>query len=211
MRRDVVRVGVMSLSILMLAFAGCAKRPALMAASAPAPTGAATAAEPKPPAAVVAEKPAPAPVAPAPTPPPIAATPAPKPAPEPAAAPSRRAEAKAFEASNDLRMIHFDFDKSDIRSGDAAILDANARWLSANPKHLVLIEGHCDERGTNEYNLALGERRARATMNYLVSRGVQASRMSTISYGEERPLCTEKTEGCWGRNRRAQFLVKAGE
>ena len=75
--------------------------------------------------------------------------------------------------------------------------------------NLVLIEGHCDERGTNEYNLALGERRAKATMNYLVSQGVQAARITIISYGEERPLCTEKTEACWARNRRAHFLTKA--
>jgi peptidoglycan-associated lipoprotein len=108
-------------------------------------------------------------------------------------------------------MIHFDFDKANIRAGDAKILDANARWLRDNPKQVVLIEGHCDERGTNEYNLALGERRARATMSYLVGRGIQAARISTISYGEERPLCTERDERCWSRNRRAQFLTKTGE
>jgi peptidoglycan-associated lipoprotein len=107
--------------------------------------------------------------------------------------------------------INFDFDKSDIRPGDAKILDENARWLGANPRQIVLIEGHCDERGTNEYNIALGDRRARATMNYLVSRGVQASRMTTLSYGEERPVCTQKDESCWSQNRRAQFLTKAGE
>jgi len=72
----------------------------------------------------------------------------------------------------------------------------------------LLIEGHCDERGTNEYNLALGERRAKATMNYLVSQGIQANRITIISYGEERPICTEKTEACWAKNRRANFLVK---
>ena len=72
----------------------------------------------------------------------------------------------------------------------------------------MLIEGHCDERGTNEYNLGLGDRRARATMNYLVSQGVQAGRISTVSYGEERPVCTEHNESCWQKNRRAQFLVK---
>ena len=72
----------------------------------------------------------------------------------------------------------------------------------------MLIEGHCDERGTNEYNLALGERRAKSTMNYLVSQGIQASRITIISYGEERPVCTEKTEECWAKNRRAHFLVK---
>jgi peptidoglycan-associated lipoprotein len=208
--RDAVRVLVISLSMLGVALAGCAKRPALTQASAPAPTGqaAATVTEKAPP-----EKPAPPPAAPAPAPspaPPVAVAP-PAPAPTPPATPPARPAPREFEATPELRMIHFDFDKSDIRPGDAAILDANARWLAANPKHVVMIEGHCDERGTNEYNLALGERRARATMSYLVARGVQASRLTTISYGEERPLCTEKNERCWSRNRRAQFLVKAGE
>jgi len=104
--------------------------------------------------------------------------------------------------------VHFDFDKAVIRSGDAKILDASAGWLKANPEQLLLIEGHCDERGTNEYNLALGERRAKAAMSYLVSRGVQASRITLISYGKERPLCTEKAERCWAQNRRDHFLVK---
>ncbi|HET8578686.1 MAG TPA: peptidoglycan-associated lipoprotein Pal [Methylomirabilota bacterium] len=112
-------------------------------------------------------------------------------------------------ATDNLKDIHFDFDKYDIRSGDAKILDANAAWLKSNPNNLVLIEGHCDERGTNEYNLALGERRAKSTMNYLVGQGVQANRITIISYGEERPQCTEHNEACWAKNRRAHFLVKA--
>jgi peptidoglycan-associated lipoprotein len=124
------------------------------------------------------------------------------------AAPSARPEPKQFVAIDQLKAIHFDFDKYDIRAGDAKILDTNAGWLKSNPDQLVLIEGHCDERGTNEYNLALGERRAKSTMNYLVSQGVQASRITIISYGEERPLCTQKTEECWSSNRRAHFLVK---
>ena len=107
-----------------------------------------------------------------------------------------------------LKDINFDFDKYDVRPDDAKILDGNASWLKSNANNLVLIEGHCDERGTNEYNLALGERRAKAAMNYLVSQGVQASRITIISYGEERPVCTEKTEACWAKNRRASFLVK---
>ena len=111
-------------------------------------------------------------------------------------------------ANPNLNDIHFDFDKYDIRPGDAKILDANAAWLKSNSGNLVLIEGHCDERGTNEYNLALGERRAKSTMNYLVSQGVQASRITIISYGEERPTCTQHNEECWSKNRRAQFLVK---
>ena len=91
---------------------------------------------------------------------------------------------------------------------DAKVLDANASWLKQNDNQLLLIEGHCDERGTNEYNLALGERRAKAAMNYLVAQGVQASRITIISYGEERPLCREKNDACWAQNRRAHFLVK---
>jgi peptidoglycan-associated lipoprotein len=77
-----------------------------------------------------------------------------------------------------------------------------------SPIRRAEIEGHADQRGTNEYNLALGERRAKSTMNYLVSQGVQAGRITIISYGEERPVCTERTEACWGMNRRAHFLSK---
>ena len=107
-----------------------------------------------------------------------------------------------------LRDIYFDFDKSNIRPGDARILDASAAYLKANPDQLVLIEGHCDERGTNEYNLALGERRAKAAMTYLVGQGIDASRVTLISYGKERPICTEKTEACHARNRHDRFLTK---
>jgi len=112
-------------------------------------------------------------------------------------------------ANPNLKEIHFDFDKYNIRPEDAKILDANSAWLKSNASNLVLIEGHCDERGTAEYNLALGERRAKSTMNYLVAQGVQASRITIISYGKERPQCTEHTEACWARNRRAAFLTKA--
>jgi peptidoglycan-associated lipoprotein len=109
----------------------------------------------------------------------------------------------------DLLDIHFDFDKYDIRPPDAKILDANAEWLKRHADHLILVEGHCDDRGTNGYNLALGERRASVTMNYLVSRGVAATRVTVVSYGEERPLCTGRNEACWAKNRRAHVLVKA--
>jgi peptidoglycan-associated lipoprotein len=107
-----------------------------------------------------------------------------------------------------VKDIYFDFDKYDIRPDDGRILDENSRWVKANPGYLVLIEGHADERGTDEYNLSLGERRAKAAMNYLVAQGVPAARFTLVSYGEERPSCLEKTEGCWARNRRAHFLVK---
>jgi len=113
-----------------------------------------------------------------------------------------------FRPESSLKDIHFDFDRSAIRPLDASVLVQNANWMKANPNDLILIEGHADERGTNEYNLALGDRRARATKNYLVAQGVRASRVSILSYGEERPVCIEHNEGCWAQNRRGHFLVK---
>jgi peptidoglycan-associated lipoprotein len=183
-----------SLLVLGVVLTGCAKRPATTQAAAPAPTGAAATT----PGTMQAAQPGGS-SAPATTPAPAPATAAPS---------TARPDVKEFAAVADLKDIHFDFDKYDIRPGDAKTLDGNAGWLKSNPNHLVLIEGHCDERGTNEYNLALGERRAKSTMNYLVSQGVQASRITIISYGEERPLCSQKTEECWAQNRRAHFLVK---
>ncbi len=117
---------------------------------------------------------------------------------------------REFTGTPALTDIHFDFDRYDIRPGDVTVLAENAKWMKANPNDLILIEGHCDERGTSEYNLALGERRAKATLNYLVALGVRATRITVISYGVERPLCTEHQEECWTKNRRAHFLVKAG-
>src|SRR5262245_29918442 len=114
-----------------------------------------------------------------------------------------------FVAAPDLTDVHFDFDRADIREADAKLLDGHAGWLKSHASHFVLIEGHCDERGTHEYNTALGERRARATMNYLVPRGVAANRITLISYGEERPLCSQHDDACWAKNRRAHFMVKA--
>jgi peptidoglycan-associated lipoprotein len=115
-----------------------------------------------------------------------------------------------FTAIGDLVDVHFDFDQYTIRSRDTAILDANARWLRANPNTQVLIEGHCDARGTEEYNLALGDRRAKAALNYLAAQGIAPERLVTISYGKERPVCNEANEACWAKNRRAHFLVKRG-
>jgi peptidoglycan-associated lipoprotein len=113
-----------------------------------------------------------------------------------------------FSATSALRDVNFGFDKYDITPADKSILDANARWLKSHARAQILIEGHCDERGTNEYNLALGERRARAARDYLASAGVSDSRMTVVSYGEERPTCADSTEACWAQNRRAHFLVK---
>jgi peptidoglycan-associated lipoprotein len=117
---------------------------------------------------------------------------------------AREAETKAVPQLDD---IHFDFDKSDIRADSREILQKNAEWLQNNPDVKIQIEGHCDERGTAEYNLALGERRAMSTKKYLASLGISADRIYTISYGEELPIDPGHDEGAWAKNRRAHFLV----
>ena len=176
---------------------GCAKSPATMTTSAPAPTGAATV---SPMTGANASRP---PAAQSDTEGSIGQQ-----------GPSTRAGARPvpseFGAVRDLADIHFDFDKYAIRPEDAQILDANARWLNANAKDLLLIEGHCDELGTEEYNLALGDRRAKAAMNYFAARGIAPARMTIISYGKEHPQCAEHNEACWAKNRRSHFLVKRG-
>jgi peptidoglycan-associated lipoprotein len=106
-----------------------------------------------------------------------------------------------------LKDIHFDFDKYDILPEDAQILKENADLLARYPRVKIQVEGHCDERGTNEYNLALGERRANAAKKYLVSLGISADRISSISYGEEKPLDTGHNEEAWARNRRGHFVI----
>ena len=107
-----------------------------------------------------------------------------------------------------LQTIHFDYDQSEIRAEDRAILQANSQWLRSNPKWKVRIEAHCDERGTLKYNLALGERRADGTRAYLVSLGIDPSRMRIVTYGEERPADPGHSEEAWARNRRAEFFVE---
>lgn len=107
-----------------------------------------------------------------------------------------------------LNRIHFDFDKSFIKAEYEPVLKANADWMRGHAKKQVTIEGHCDERGTNEYNIALGDRRANSTKNYLTNLGVTADRLSTVSYGEERALESCPNESCWWQNRRADFLSK---
>jgi peptidoglycan-associated lipoprotein len=118
-----------------------------------------------------------------------------------------RPQPATFAENPDVKSIYFDFDRYDIRPGDANILEANAAWLKTHDV-LILIEGQCDERGTEEYNLALGDKRARATLNHLAALGIAADRMSTVSYGKERPVCTQHTEACWAMNRRAHIVVK---
>lgn len=104
--------------------------------------------------------------------------------------------------------VFFDFDKYDIRSDQEATLRAQAQWLQSYPSVNVTVEGHCDERGTREYNLALGERRANATKNFLVALGIDATRIETISYGKERPAILGGSEEAWAQNRRGVMVVK---
>jgi peptidoglycan-associated lipoprotein len=115
-------------------------------------------------------------------------------------------EGEAFESTL-LKNIHFDFDKYDIRPGDAEILKENAALLKKFTNVKIQIEGHCDERGTNEYNLALGERRANSTKKYLIFLGISQDRVPTISYGEERPLDPGHNEEAWAKNRRSHFII----
>lgn len=106
-----------------------------------------------------------------------------------------------------FRDIHFDFDRSDVRPADRPILEGIAEHLKANPDMYLLVEGHCDERGTNEYNLALGEKRALGTRAFLAGLGVEEHRMDTVSYGEEDPIDAGHDEAAWAKNRRAHFKV----
>jgi peptidoglycan-associated lipoprotein len=152
--------------------------------------------------------PPPPPVAPEPPPP------APPPPPKPEVAPQvdeyTRLHAMSAEELDKMGLlgdVFFDFDRSDIRPSEQSALQKNADLLKKYDFLRVTVEGHCDERGTVEYNLALGERRARAAYDYLVSLGVPADRLKTVSYGKEVPVCTESTEACWQRNRRAHFTV----
>lgn len=113
-------------------------------------------------------------------------------------------------ASSPLKDVMYDFDRYDLTADARATLRANADWLRSNPSARVEIEGHCDERGTNEYNLALGAKRAQAAREFLSSLGISADRLSTISYGEEIPVCREHNEDCWKQNRRARFVIVQG-
>jgi len=188
-----------------LALYGCPKRPEVMQA-APAPAG---------PAAATVPGPAAAPAQPSPQ---TAETPVTRPAP-PAetpvrpsqAAPSTMAPAAAQPGApgpSPLKDVFFDFDKANIRDDQKAALNDNVGWLKGNTGAKLLVEGHCDERGTAEYNLGLGERRAKAVKDYLIAAGVAADRVSTISYGKERPFVLGHDESAWKWNRRGHFVIQ---
>ncbi len=159
-------------------------------------------------------KPKPAPAAPpAATPTPTVVTLEPTPAPTPRPTPRSDEDdisKKSLDAvSSYLKPVFFDYDKADLRGDARDVLTANANWLRKHPSVMFTIEGHCDERGTAQYNLALGDRRANAAKEYLVSLGIEASRIKTVSYGKERPFATTHDEDAWAKNRRAHFVVTA--
>jgi peptidoglycan-associated lipoprotein len=120
-----------------------------------------------------------------------------------------RPEAAAEAMASALKDIYFDYDQSAILEESRKLLSENAEWLRKNPAAKVTIEGHSDERGSSEYNLALGERRARATRDYLMAAGIAANRISTISFGKERPFVLGHDESAWKWNRRAHFVPSA--
>ncbi|HSB81334.1 MAG TPA: peptidoglycan-associated lipoprotein Pal [Candidatus Methylomirabilis sp.] len=194
-RSRVRLLSTMAVLVASLALTGCPKRPEVMQAG-PAPAG--------PPAAV-----APAP-APAPAPPPVAVTPVTPVAP-PSAPPEPPAQAAQppapAPAASPLKDAFFDFDKSTLREDQKAALNEGVAWLKANPGVKITVEGHCDERGTSEYNLALGERRAKAVKDYLVAGGIAADRIAAISYGKERPFVLGHDESAWKWNRRGHFVI----
>lgn len=177
MKHAILRLLVMTAVTALLA-AGCAKKPA-------PETTAPTAAMEKP---VVSEMPA-------------------QPAGVQEQAVSDLPAAPELAAVAGLQRIYFAFDQHTLSDQARDTLAGNAAWLKANPGEKVVIEGHCDERGSDEYNLALGERRALAAQSYLMSLGIDAGRLTTISYGEERPLAPGQSEDAWAQNRRAEFKV----
>jgi peptidoglycan-associated lipoprotein len=107
------------------------------------------------------------------------------------------------------RTVYFDYDRSDIKSEAAAILQCHAKYLKDNPTARMTLEGHCDERGTREYNLGLGERRGNAGSQAIQGNGASSGQLNVVSYGEERPTCTESNEGCWSKNRRVEIVYTA--
>ncbi|HTC82756.1 MAG TPA: peptidoglycan-associated lipoprotein Pal [Rhizomicrobium sp.] len=141
---------------------------------------------------------------------------APPPAPPPAApAPAPVTSSIIPGSAEDFRVnvgdtVHFDFDQYNVKDSDKAILSRQAAWLAKYPAVRVTVEGHCDERGTREYNLALGARRANSVKEFLVSQGVSTARLETVSYGKERPICTQSDEACWAQNRRGVTTITGG-
>jgi peptidoglycan-associated lipoprotein len=164
----------------------------------------------KPPAAAPMPPPPPPPAAPAPPPPPP-----PPPAPAPAPAPRPLTEEELFarksvaelNAEKPLDDVFFDLDESSLKDSAKPALQKDADWLKKYGSVAITVEGHCDSRGSSEYNLGLGSRRATAVKDYLVSLGVSTSRVQAVSKGKEQPFCNEQNESCWSQNRRGHFII----
>jgi peptidoglycan-associated lipoprotein len=171
--------------------------------------------------AACGKKPAPTPMPAPPPPPPAAKTeaPPPPPPPPPAAVPEPKSltEEEKFaamsladlNASKPLGDVFFAYDSAELSDEARAALSKNSEWLKRWARTRISVEGHCDDRGTPEYNLGLGERRATAVKAYLTSLGIGGDRVMTVSKGEEQPFCSDKSEGCWAQNRRGHFIVTA--
>ena len=187
--RSLVSMIVLS-AALAAAAAGCHKNPPPQATPAPPP--------PPPPAAT------PAPPAPSPPPPPAAA-PAPRPLSEEEI--FARKSVDQLNSERPLDDVFFDLDESDIRDDGRTALQKDAEWLKKWPTTEVTVEGHCDSRGSSEYNLGLGSRRADSVKSYLSSLGVPATRIKVVSKGKEQPFCSEESDSCWQQNRRGHFLI----
>lgn len=172
-------------------------------------------------AAACGKKPLPAPPAPPPPPAAPAAPPAPPPPPPPPPAPPpappvlteedlfARKSLDQLNAERPLGTVYFDLDESAVRDDARPMLQKNAEWLKRWASTRITVEGHCDERGSAEYNLALGDRRGNAVKDYLVSLGIAADRIAVVSKGKESPVCTEQNESCWQQNRRGFFMITA--
>ncbi|MBM3751577.1 MAG: OmpA family protein [Acidimicrobiia bacterium] len=159
--------------------------------------------------------PPPPPVVATPPPPPPPPPPAPQPPPPPPPAPPTEDQVFAsmtleqLNAQRPLADVFFEYDSADLSDTARAVLQKNAEWLRRWVSTTITVEGHADSRGTNEYNLALAERRASSVRDYLVSLGVPVTRMNIVSKGEEQPVCTEEAESCWSQNRRGRFIFTA--
>jgi len=194
----------LALFVSALVVAGCAKKQTVKSEGAPGAPGVASA--PAPGAGGVTETP----VQETPSSP-VAASPAGSPPAEPTVLAAKAAEAGVAvteEKPSRFEDVRFDFDKAVLRDDGRKACQVVAGYLGKNPRAKLLIEGHCDERGTAEYNLALGERRATAVMTYLVSLGVPKAALSAVSFGKEKPLDPGHDEGAWAKNRRAHFILK---
>jgi peptidoglycan-associated lipoprotein len=164
---------------------------------------------PKKPAETASQNVSPQPTQTQPAPPPAVETAPPAeqhPVTEEAVTP--REPAKVITNENELKDIFFDFDRAVIKPEMKDALNFDVTWLKSHGSAKVLLEGHCDERGTNEYNLALGEKRAYSVKKFLLAQGIKPVQLSTISYGEDRPFCKEQTEACYQQNRRVHFTMK---